>query len=303
MNAAGAPVYLACRGFPWFTSLLMALTQSRGVTVDADIVMAADALVRHRHVVCLTGAGMSVESGIRPFRGAGGLWTEHGEPPLDDYSRFLEDPVGYWEELLEPTGHMAELCDALERAQPHEGHHALAELERREFVKFVITQNIDNLHRKAGSTRIAEIHGNYTLLRCSGCGRRFHRGRLMYNTLPPQCQACEESIKSDVVVFGEPIPGDVAAVCMDEVENADCMLLVGTSGYVYPAAGFPRRVKANGGTLIEINPCDTELSGLCDIIVRSTAVRALPRLVGALVDREGASAGESRHVKGSWHTE
>jgi NAD-dependent deacetylase len=271
--------------------------------VDSDVIMAAEALVLHRHVICLTGAGMSVESGIRPFRGADGLWTEHGEPPLDDYSRFLEDPVTYWQELLQPAGHMAELRDALERAQPHEGHRALAALERREVMKSVITQNIDNLHRKAGSTRIAEIHGNYTLLRCPGCGRRFHRQRLAYDTLPPKCHACGETIKSDVVIFGEPIPGDVAAVCLNEVGRADCMLLVGTSGYVYPAAGFPRQVKANGGTLIEINPSDTELSALCDIVVRSTAVRALPRLVEALVDRLSPPVCGSRRMEGSWRTE
>ena len=258
--------------------------------MDADMVPAAEALALHGHVVCLTGAGMSVESGIRPFRGEGGLWTEHGEPPLDGYSRFVEDPVTYWKELLEPTGHMAELRGALECAQPHEGHRALAELERREVVKFLITQNIDNLHRKAGSTRIAEIHGNYTLLRCPGCGRRFHRGRLVPDAMPPCCHVCGETIKSDVVIFGEPIPDDVAAACIDEVERADCMLLVGTSGYVYPAAGFPHRVKANGGTLIEIGPSDTELSGFCDITVRATAAVALPRLVEALVERLSPAA-------------
>ena len=271
--------------------------------MNSDMALAADALVLYRYVVCLTGAGMSVESGIRPFRGAGGLWTEHGEPPLDDYSRFREDPERYWQELLQPTGYMAELRNALERARPHDGHRALAELEKREVVKFLITQNIDNLHKEAGSTRVAEIHGNYTLLRCTGCGRRFHRSRLMYHTLPPQCDVCGEAIKSDVVVFGEPIPGDVAAVCMNEVERADCMLLVGTSGYVYPAAGFPRQVKANGGTLIEISPAETELSGLCDVVIRSTAATALPSLVQALADRTSPSPCGFGHVEDSWHTE
>jgi len=101
-----------------------------------------------------------------------------------------------------------------------------------------------------------------------------------------------------VVVFGEPIPHDVAAVCMEEVERADCMLLVGTSGYVYPAAGFPHTVKSSGGTLIEINPSETELSVLCDITVRSTAVGALPLLVEAIVDRPRPSASGGRQMEG-----
>ncbi|MBN1855487.1 MAG: NAD-dependent deacetylase [Dehalococcoidia bacterium] len=219
---------------------------------------------------------MSVESGIRPFRGPGGLWTENGEPPLDDYQRFLEDPAGYWQKEMYPTGQMGELYAALQRAVPHAGHRALVSLERQEIVKFLITQNIDGLHRKAGSRNIAEIHGNYSLLRCVSCGRRFEREGFAGAGLPPSCPECGDIVKSDVVVFGEPIPQDVAAACIDQVECSDCLLLVGTSGYVYPAAGFPHHVKANGGTVIEIGPHETDLTGICDLSVRLTAAEALP---------------------------
>ena len=143
-------------------------------------------------------------------------------------------------------------------------------------MKFLITQNIDNLHRKAGSREMAEIHGNYTLLRCVGCGKRFEKGEFACAGLPPSCPACGDMVKSDVVVFGEPIPQDVAEICIDQIELADCLLLVGTSGYVYPAAGFPHHVKANGGTVIEIGPYETDLTEICDISVRLTAAEALP---------------------------
>lgn len=251
--------------------------------MDADLALAARALTTRRYVVCVTGAGMSVESGIRPFRGPDGIWTEFGEPPLDDYDRFREDPVAYWGNLLEPQGLYVELYHALREAQPHAGHYALAHLERSGFVRFTITQNIDALHRKAGSVRLAEIHGCHELVRCPRCGRRWEREDIAFETLPPRCGSCGEVLKSDVVVFGEPIPDDVAGMCVSEIDKADTLLLVGTSAYVYPAAGFPRRVKARGGTLIEVGPRETEISDMCDIVVRGTAAEVLPRLAGTVL--------------------
>ncbi len=246
---------------------------------------AADILVSRYYVVCLTGAGMSVDSGIRPFRGPGGLWTEHGEPPLDDYRRFVSDPVGYWGNLLEPSGFYRDLYLALEKAQPHRGHLALADLERYGVVKHIITQNIDGLHRKAGSVNVAEIHGNYTLCRCVSCGTRCNRHDVDVSLLPPRCPVCAGVMKSDVVVFGEPIPEDVGRTCMEQADLADCMMLVGTSAYVYPAAGFPGRVSEQGGVLIEIGPHPTEITDICDVAVRGTAAEVLPLLADAVASR------------------
>ena len=254
--------------------------------MDTEVERAARAIGSRRYIVCVTGAGMSVESGIRPFRGPGGIWTEYGEPSLDDFDRFREDPVAYWQNLLEPRGPNAVLYRALQEARPHAGYYALADLEKSGMVKFTITQNIDALHRRAGSERLCEIHGSHELVRCPKCGRRWPKDDISVDVLPPRCSGCGEALKSDIVVFGEPIPGDTADVCVAEVEKADTLLLVGTSAYVYPTAGFPRRVKAKGGMLIEVGPHETEISDLCDIVLRGTAAEVLPRLAAAALGRD-----------------
>ena len=229
-------------------------------TLTADIERATDLVARARHVVALTGAGLSVESGIPPFRGPGGLWTKHGEPPMNGYQRFLADPKKAWEDRLNPDGPMRELWDALGRAEPNPGHRALVELEDMGVVRAVITQNVDNLHRIAGSRRLLEIHGNATLIRCIQCVARYERREIDFAVLPPQCPRCNGILKSDTVSFGEPIPPNVLADCTEEADRADCMLVAGTSATVYPAAGFPIAIAERGGDLIEVNPYPSELT-------------------------------------------
>ncbi len=126
-----------------------------------DLEHAGRLILASKYVVSLTGAGISVESGIRPFRGPGGLWTEYGEPPMDGYQRFLAAPKADWERRVKREGYARELYETLIRAKPHPAHYALAELEELGILKYLITQNVDNLHRSAGSTKIAEIHGNF----------------------------------------------------------------------------------------------------------------------------------------------
>jgi NAD-dependent deacetylase len=247
-------------------------------SLTADIERAAVLIAPARHVVALTGAGLSVESGIPPFRGPGGLWTKHGEPPMDGYQRFLTDPAKAWRERLSPSGPMRELWETLQAAQPNPGHHALAELEDAGVLQCLITQNVDNLHRAAGSRRLAEIHGNYTLIRCIECVSRFARDEIPLHELPPRCPRCGGLLKSDTVSFGEPIPADVLAQCFDEAEQCDCMLVAGTSATVYPAAQFPLDVRRRGGHLIEINLYESELTPCCAVSVRGSAATALPLL-------------------------
>jgi NAD-dependent deacetylase len=254
--------------------------------LDGEIARAARLVRAARHVVALTGAGLSVESGIPPFRGPGGLWTRYGEPPMDGYQRFLRDPERAWRERLRPTAPWARaLADTLAAAKPGAGHRALAELERIGRCAAVITQNIDDLHRQAGSRRLLEIHGNHRLLRCIGCGRRFEPGRIpvLEDRLPPRCPDCGGIVKGDTVQFGEPIPPDVLRACFDEVERTDCMLVAGTSATVYPSADFPLEVRRRGGAVIEINPEETDLTPLATASLRGPGGGVLERLLHHVV--------------------
>jgi len=251
----------------------------------AAVDRAVECLMQARHVIALTGAGLSVESGIPPFRGPGGLWTRHGEPPLDGYQRFLADPRRAWEERLNPSGPMRELWEALAAARPNPGHQALVELEDLGVLRWTITQNVDNLHRAAGSTRLLEIHGNVTLIRCIACVARFPREAIDFAELPPRCPHCHGILKSDTVSFGEPIPPDVLERCFEEAERADCMLVAGTSATVYPAAQFPLSVHQRGGDLVEVNPYESDLTPLCRVTLHGAAGEILPRLVERVRER------------------
>ena len=247
-----------------------------------DIDAAADLMLKAKYATCLTGAGVSVESGIRPFRGPGGIWTEYGEPPMDGYQRFLANPKAEWEKRIKREGYWRGVYESLEKAKPNPGHYALAELEEIGILKFLITQNVDNLHRAAGSKKLAEIHGNFSLLRCIRCGSRFPQEEISLEVLPPSCPKCGGMLKMDTVMFGEPIPPDVLRICEEETYKSDCMLTVGTSAFVYPAAGFPQTVVRRGGYLIEVGPYETELSGMCDVVIRGKSGEVLPELVNRI---------------------
>jgi NAD-dependent deacetylase len=206
---------------------------------------------------------------------------------MDGYQRFLRDPRAAWEEHLKPRAAWArELGRAVRRARPNAGHLALAELERRGLLAALITQNVDDLHRRAGHVRVLEIHGNHRLLRCIGCHARFEPGAVAVDpeALPPRCPACGDLVKGDVVQFGEPIPPDVLRACYAEVEQTDCMLVVGTSATVYPAAELPLEVLRRGGSLIELNPEPSELTPVAKVSLRGSAATVL----GRLAERAGA---------------
>jgi NAD-dependent deacetylase len=249
---------------------------------------AAAIVVRSRQVVALTGAGMSVESGIPPFRGPGGLWTKHGEPPMNGYQRFLADPAQAWRDRLSPSGPMRELWDTLRKAKPNPGHYALVQLEKLGILRCLITQNVDNLHRAAGSRALAEIHGNHTVIRCITCVSRFEPEEISLAELPPHCPRCGGVLKSDTVSFGEPIPDDVLRRCFDVTETCDCMLVAGTSATVYPAAQFPLDVRQRGGDLIEINLYESELTPACTVSLRGPSATVLPALVQRIIQLRGA---------------
>jgi NAD-dependent deacetylase len=251
--------------------------------LDAAIAAAAERVRAAEHVVALTGAGLSVESGIPPFRGPGGLWTKYGEPPMDGYQRFLADPKAAWQARLDPKKEpwLQGLAETLGRAKPNPGHHALAALEAEGWLACTITQNIDGLHGEAGSRALAEIHGNHRLLRCTGCVRRFADGELAIDpaSLPPLCPDCGDVVKGDTVQFGEPIPPDVLRRCYEEVSRCDVMIVAGTSATVFPAAEFPHEVLRSGGVVLEVNPLPSELSPLATAVLQGPGGEILPRLL------------------------
>jgi NAD-dependent deacetylase len=249
---------------------------------EAAVYRAAQMLLSARYVTALTGAGISVESGIPPFRGPGGLWTRYGEPPMDGYQRFLQDPKKAWQERLSPQGPSKEMWQTLSTAAPNPGHAAFVELEKMGILRCLITQNVDNLHRRAGSKNLIEIHGNYTLIRCIACHSRFPAAAVPLRSLPPHCPKCDGILKSDTVSFGEPIPPDVLERCFSETQQCDCMIVAGTSATVYPAASFPLAVREKGGTLLEVNLYESDITPLCTISLRGSSGQVLQQLVQAV---------------------
>ena len=252
----------------------------------AAIGRAAAILSGARHAVALTGAGLSVASGIPAFRGPGGLWTRYGAPANLSYQAFLRSPQDWWERRLQdectPGNPTYDLKDAVDRAVPNAGHRALAKLEAAGIIRAVITQNVDGLHAQAGARFLLEIHGNRSRLRCIQCGRRRPRADAVITDLPPVCPHCGGVIKLDTVMFGEPIPPDILDACFAEAARCDAMLLVGTSGTVNPAAQLPRRARERGASIIEVNPEPTGLTPLAHLVLTGPAGAVLPPLAAAV---------------------
>jgi NAD-dependent deacetylase len=257
------------------------------VPSQKDLEKAATAIMSAKYVIALTGAGMSVESGIPPFRGPGGLWTKYGEPPMNGFQIFLSDPRKAWEERLKPRND--ELYTPLLKARPNPGHEAFADMERLGVLRFLITQNIDDLHRQAGHSQLAEIHGNFKLIRCLQCNLRFQPDKVDVSVLPPSCAECGGLLKSDTVSFGEPIPPDVLEACRSESSKSDLVIVAGTSATVYPAAAFALEVKERGGKMIEINLYESEITPVCDVSLRGRTGRVLPMLLETLAARRRSS--------------
>ena len=254
------------------------------MTLPVDDIRRAAALIRGaRYLVALSGAGLSAGSGIPTYRGVGGLWTQHGTPPLLSFQEFAADPSEWWRKRLaaeeDPTHPVFQMKHAVEGAVPNAGHLALVELEQRGILRSVITQNVDDLHGVAGSRSLLEIHGNRNRLRCLQCNLRFPREGFDLSDIPPCCGECRGVLKLDTVMFGEPIPPDVLQACREEAERCDCMLLVGTSGTVNPAARLPLVAKEKGAALIEVNPEATPLTAWCDIALSGPADSVLPQLL------------------------
>jgi NAD-dependent deacetylase len=263
-----------------------------GEPAGGGLERAARLVLDSQYVVALVGAGLSVESGIPPFRGPGGLWTRYGQPSMLSYQEFARDPRLWWEMRLRDEVELGnpvyELKLAVDQATPNAGHYALVELERSGVLKYSITQNVDDLQRRAGSIALVEVHGNRARLRCIRCGSRRPREGFPMVELPPQCPECGGILKLDTVMFGEAIPPPALQACREQVQRCDCMLLIGTSGSVNPAAQLPLLARQGGARLIEVNPHETSLTPLCDLTLSGRSEELLPLLVDRV--RSGRAA-------------
>lgn len=240
------------------------------------VAQAAELLASRRRVVVLTGAGISVESGIPDFRSAGGLWTRY---PPQDYATlhaFRRDPARVWRML-------AEMDAVLDAARPNPGHRALARLEEAGIVEGVITQNIDGLHQEGGSRRVVEFHGSNRTLTCLSCGSRFTRAQARARGMPPGCD-CADLLKPDVIFFGEDIPRAALAEAYRLAGECGAMLVVGTSAEVSPANEMPWVARRAGAAVVEVNLEPTSLTGsVTDIFLQGPAGRVLPVLCDAVL--------------------
>lgn len=224
-------------------------------------------------ILVLTGAGISKESGIPTFRGKDGWYKQHSPEELATFSAFHKNPwlVWEWYNLRRKI---------ILSAKPNIAHFKIAEIEKHKPCFLLVTQNVDSLHRKAGSKKIIELHGNIFRTKCIKCGKVYEEDYIIFNEeeLPPRCPNCNGLLRPDVVWFGESLNEKDLNVAMSFAKKADLALVIGTSGVVYPAAMLPQITKLHGGRVAEINPQDTPITGISDISIKASATVALEKI-------------------------
>lgn len=222
-----------------------------------------------KKIICVTGAGISQESGIPTFRGKDGLWRNYDVMKLATINAFYDNPKLVWEWYNERRKNIFS-------GEPNLGHKAIAELER--FVKVVVlTQNIDGLHQRAGSTEVLELHGSIVKIKCTICD---FKSEILteFIDIPPLCK-CGNILRPDVVWFGESLPKEIWQQAIIHASKCDVMIVIGTSLVVSPANTLPIYAKQNKAILIEINPEKTIMSSEMDLSIRNTSVMTLPEFV------------------------
>jgi len=247
-------------------------------------------IINKGNIVALTGAGISEESGIPTFRGKGGIWEKY-DPSI--YANipgligvFLFKPVRVRDFILE-------FYETIYNAKPNKAHYFLSEMEKSGILNSIITQNVDNLHQRAGSKNVIELHGNMLHFKCTSCSNKFELNekkleelinrlkrasrRQILKLILPKCE-CGGRYRVDVVLFGESLPSNELSKAYAEIEKARTLLLIGTSGIVYPAASLPYYAKEHGATLIEINPTQSALSNITDYSILKKASIAISEI-------------------------
>jgi NAD-dependent deacetylase len=241
--------------------------------LNALIEQTAFACARTQRGIALTGAGISIESGIPPFRGKGGLWEKIDPMKYAHIDALENNPAEVWQMLF------LGIADLLTKAVPNEGHKGLQQLEQMGVLQTIITQNVDGLHQAAGSSDVIEFHGTHAKLRCMSCDMRYPWDAVSLETVPPRCK-CTGMLRPDVVMFGEPI--DMNLLHRSQKLAADCelMLVIGTSATVEPAAYLPVIARHSGAFVIEINPEPTALTHrICNVSLLGPAGEIMQRLV------------------------
>jgi NAD-dependent deacetylase len=239
----------------------------------------ATAIQSSRHTVALTGAGISSESGIPTYRGAGGLWTKYDPNRYANIHYFKKDPSYYWSFFRDVRYPM------LSTVVPNKAHLALAEMEQTGHMQTVITQNIDGLHQEAGSTSVIELHGTTRLITCTNCAEEYPMEvvlPILDKEIPPLCKECQGVLRPAVIFFGEPLNPEVIGRAYEEADCCDYFLVIGSSLVVYPAADLPVTAKQRGAGLVIINKNPTPMDQLADYVIHEEAGTALPQIVAHL---------------------
>jgi len=252
------------------------VTQS--IFMDVLVKEAVDIIKKSEFTFAFTGAGISVESGIPPFRGKHGLWNKY-DPKILELGYYLNNPEKCWIYIREI------FYDFFAGAKPNNAHIVLAEMEKNGFLKSVVTQNIDNLHYEAGSRVVHEFHGNAKKLKCLKCGSVYNSSEIDFNKIPPVCKNDGEVLKPDFIFFGEGIPREAYRKSFADAERADVCLIVGSTGEVTPASFVPRTARQNGAVIIEINPEESMFTNnITDIYLKGRAGEMLKKLGNYLFD-------------------
>ena len=240
---------------------------------------AAELIRNAKHVTAFTGAGISVESGIPPFRGENGLWSIFN-PIFLDINYFHHNPLKSWKLIKEI------FYDFFGKAKPNAAHFALSEMEKSGYINSVITQNIDNLHQEAGSKEVYEFHGTSRDLICTNCNKIYSATNIDLSQLPPKCEKCGTVLKPDFVFFGEPIPEPARTNSFAETEIADVFVLIGTTGEIMPASIIPIEAKRNNVKIVEINIQPSNYTNkITDIFLEGKATKIMQKLLELLKEK------------------
>ncbi|RLD73912.1 MAG: RNA polymerase subunit sigma, partial [Bacteroidetes bacterium] len=213
--------------------------------MKTKLIEAAELIKKSKYAIAFTGAGISVESGIPPFRGSTGLWSKY-DPIVLDINYFFTNTVDAWKVIREL------FYDFFGKAKPNPAHIGLAQLEEKGILKAIITQNIDNLHQEAGSKTVYEFHGTARTIICTKCGDKYHSSEVNLKNLPPKCTKCNGILKPNFIFFGEGIPEEANSLSFLAAEQSDVFIVIGTTGEVMPASMLPATAKRNGAKIIEI---------------------------------------------------